>query len=253
VIRIIIGPHDIALVAAVSLQATALSQAPEARWKAAILSLPVPFTMAALAVGRPVGATNVLALVLLFLFAQTVRVLHQQWRTPIVLSIALAAAGYILLGAALARLIPDTDLAFWTACAGVILLGAALLRTLPHRNEPAYRSPVTLLIKLPVIVAVILVLVTLKSVLQGFMTLFPMMGVVAAYEARHSLWTVGRQMPVVMITLAPMMAVCRISQGRVGLGPGLLLGWLAFLVVFLPLMRFDWKKADYRAAPSVTV
>lgn len=243
------GPYDLALVAAVSAQATALATVREARWKAAILSLPIPFTMATLAVGKPVGAAHVLGLPMLFCYAQGVRILHVEWRVPIVAAIALSAGGYVALGALLASVVPATGVAFWTSAVATFVAGLWLLRRMPARHEPGYRSPLPLWIKVPVIVLVILLLVALKNTLQGFMTLFPMMGVVGAYEARHSLRTICRQMPVLMIALAPMMVACRLIQPYVALPVALALGWVVFLGVFLPFTRSDWA-AQPGSAPS---
>ena len=91
--------------------------------------------------------------------------------------------------------------------------------------------------KLPSVAAVVLFLILVKNSLRGFMPFFPMVGVVAAYEARKRLWTLSRQTPVIMMTAIPLMAVSRLAQPRIGLGPSLLLGWLAFGLALAPLTR----------------
>ena len=100
-----------------------------------------PFTVAALAVGRPIYAINVLGLVLLLVFTHVVRLAHSQR-------------------------------------------------------------------KMPVIAVIVLEIMLLKHRLQGLLTLFSMVGVFASYEARHSLWTMSRQIAVVMLTLTPMTIAC---------------------------------------------
>lgn len=242
-----LGRWDLVLVAGVSLQATALAYLYHPRWKALVLTLPVPFTCATLAVGRPVDATNLLGLPLLFLYAHGVRWLHYTVRVPIVPAIAVSALGYVAAGWALAPHVPASGAAFWMTGAGTLAAGAILLRMSPPRAEPGHRSPLPLWIKLPVIVAVVGCLVVLKQGLQGFTTLFPMVGVVAAYEARHSLWTVCRQMPVVMLTLTPLMMTVRLAQGRLGLGLALLLGWAVFLAAVAPFARDTWRAASASA------
>ncbi len=237
-----IGPWDVLLVLLVSTQATILAYLKPPKWKAFVFSLPIPFTFSTLAVGRPVGASNVLGLVVLFCYAQGVRLLYQRAHVPIVLAILLAALGYCAAGALMAPIVPGTDLAFWLAVAGVFALGAALYLALPRRNEPEYRSPLPVWVKLPIIAAVILILVTIKNTLQGFMTLFPFVGVIAAYEARHSLWTIGRQIPAMMMLLTPLMVVSHVAQPRVGLGPSLALGWLVFLALFLTFTKVTWAR-----------
>ena len=64
-----------------------------------------------------------------------------------------------------------------------------------------------------------------------------MVGVFAAYEARSSLWTISRQIPVVMLTMTPMMMVCRLTQNSIGLGYSLALGWIVFLIVLVHMIR----------------
>ena len=239
-----IGAWDLALVVAVSAQATVLAYLYDPQWKAVMVTLPIPFTVASLAVGDPVDATHVLALLILLVYAQAVRVLHHRARLPIIAAIAVAASGYCLAGWGIASIVPPTDLCFWITASCVMLVGTVTLCLLPYRHERGHRTPLPIWLKLPIIVCVVLVVVIIKEALRGFMALFPMVGVVAAYEARHSLWTIGRQIPVVMLTIAPMIAVCRLTQYRVGLGGGLALGWIAFFVMFVPITVFLWSKVD---------
>ena len=93
-----IGLWDVALALAVTVQATVLVYKYHRRWKAFILMLPIPFTIATMAVGRPVDATHVLGLVLLLLFMHAVRVLHYNLRLLILPSVLLAAGGYCVIG-----------------------------------------------------------------------------------------------------------------------------------------------------------
>ena len=231
---------DVLLVLVVSVMATSVAYVRHPRAKAVILNLPIPFTLANLALGRPVGPTHVLGLWVLLLFTHGVRWLHVFGRVPIVLAIALAAAGYCLLGGLLAAVVPDTDTLFWTIALLTLALGAVLHAVLPHRQEPGHRSPMPI----PAVAVVISFILAIRNLLQGFMTLFPMVGVVAAYEARHSLWTITRQIPVLMITLVPMHVTVRLTQDRFGLGGGLALGWVVFLVLLIPVSRRLWREAE---------
>ena len=167
---------------------------------------------------------------------------------PIVLAIVLSAAGYCLVGGLLAAVVPDNGTVFWSIAVLTFGLGVGLHLVLPHRQEPGHRSPLPVPVKFVVIVLVISFIVAIKGWLQGFMTLFPMVGVVAAYEARHSLWTITRQIPVLMITLVPLHATVRLLQGRLGLGPALACGWVVFLAVLVPLGRRMWRTAAAQEA-----
>jgi hypothetical protein len=83
----------------------------------------------------------------------------------------------------------------------------------------------------------VLILIVMKRFLQGFMTMFPMVGVVASYESRTSLGLVCRAMPDFMLAMIPMMAVVRLVQPHMGLGPALGVGWLVFIPMLALLIR----------------
>jgi hypothetical protein len=239
-VHVYLGVWDLALVAVASVQATVLAYLAEPRWKALLTTLPFPFTVAVLAVGRPVGASNVSGLVLLLLYFQEVRWLYHRWSMPIVLAIILSALTYCVLGTLLVPILPNGEVAFWVISALVWFTGVALLLIMPFRPEPEHRSPLPVYVKLPVVVGVVLFLVTVKGILQGFITVFPMVSIVAAYEARHSLWTLGRQLPVLFIAMVPMVAAIRLAQGSFGFGPALLIGWAVFLSLYVPL---SWARS----------
>lgn len=237
-------PWDLILIVVVSLHATVMAYVYDPKWKAFTLTLPIPFTVACLAVGRPVDATNVLGLILLLLFTHVVRLLHCDLHVPIVPSIVVAALGYCFVGSWLTHLPLHSDAAFWMGSAGTLILSSVMLGLVPHREEPGHRTPLPAWIKLPLIVAVIVFLVVLKESLHGFMTTFPMVGVIAAYETRRSLWTTCRQIPVLMFTMTLMMIVCRLTQQRMGLGVSLLLAWAVLLLTLIPLTRYLWTNGQ---------
>lgn len=232
----------------VTIQATVLSYVHAPKWKAFVWSLPVPFTLASLALGRPIDATNVMGLNVLLIYTHGVRLLYTRFRIPIVVAIVLCAICYCVIGWRLARILPSTDLAFWLTSAATYLFAIILYLTTPHREEPGHRSPLPVYIKLPLVGCVILSLIIVKNYLQGFMTLFPMVGVIAAYEARKSLWTISRQVPVLMIAMIPFMATCRLLQSRLGLAPSLLFGWIVFGAALALLTRHMWSEIEKELA-----
>ena len=228
-----LGRWDLLLAVVVCAQATILAYLYEPKWKAFVYALPLPFTFAALAVGRRIDATNVLGLVLLIGFTQGVRVLREKLRLPIVAAIALATAGYSVAGWLLAEALPADGRTFWWCCLGALALAVVMLKRYGPRSEQGHASALPVWVKVPLTALLILSLMTLKSLLQGFATMFPMVGVFAAYEARHSLWTLGRQVPVLMLKVVPMMAASRLSQPSCGLGGSLAVGWAVFLLLTL--------------------
>jgi len=242
------GPWDIILVAGVSIHATVMAYLYHPKWKTLIYSLPVPFTLASLSLGADIGVMNMTGLFLLLLYVHSVRVLHKKLHVPIVLSIAVSVLVYCGLALALVRILPNTEVAFWVAAWVTWAVAWTLFFTLPHREEPGHRTPLPVWVKLPIIVCVIVWLLAAKSTLQGFMTMFPMVGVVGAYETRHSLWALTRQVPTIMVCVVPMMVVCRLMQHTIGLGLALLLGWVALLALLIPLTRWTW--ARWPAVPA---
>lgn len=233
--------EDILLVVAVSAQATLLAYLHHPMWKALVYTLPLPFTFAALALGQPIDATNVLGMVLMLGYMHAVRLLHSRMRVPIFLAITTSAISYCLIGWFAAGYVPGSDLAFWLSCAGTLVLASILLKIQRARKEPGHRSPLPVWLKVPMIASVIVILVLIKKDLQGFMTMFPMVGVIAAYEARHSLYTICRQIPVMMFAMVAMMMVCRLFQDGLGLAGSLAIGWLAYLGVLIPITRSRWS------------
>ena len=98
---------------------------------------------------------------------------------------------------------------------------------------------------MPVIAVVVLFLILLRNNLQGFATVFPMVGVIAAYEARYSLWTMGRQIPVIMVSLGALIATVYVLQGQWGLPPALLAGWVVFILVFGFITIRMWSRTPH--------
>lgn len=242
---------DVVLIAVVSAQSTLLAYVHRPKWKALLLNLPLPFTFATLSVGRPIDITNVAGFLLLLLYAHGVRILNWRFKTPIVLAIAISALGYCILGTALAEVLPKTDTIFWLFCALVITAAIFFHWKLPPRDEPGHRSGLPVGIKFVSIVFVIIGLIVIKNRLQGFMTMFPMVTLFACYEGRHCLWTICRQVPVIMLTMLSMVIVMRLAQPYIGYAWALLPGWSVFLMLLIPMIKRQRKSDCYHKHVSV--
>ncbi|MBM7568357.1 hypothetical protein [Paenibacillus sacheonensis] len=242
------NPWDVLLIAVVSAQALAASYLFHPKWKALVFGLPFPFTFAYLAVGQQVNILNILSLALMFLFMQAVRGLHVGWRVPIIAAVAASAAGYCLCGYLMAQAVPIRGELFWIGAAAAFLLALALLRWMPPREEPGERTALPPWVKVPLTVCLVTLLVLGKQELQGFITFFPFVGVFVAYEARRSLWTMGRQNAVVMVTVLPMLAVMRLVFPSLGAGGAVLAGWCAFMPSLLLVTRM---RRQGRIAPDM--
>ena len=231
------GFWDILLLVAVSLQATAIAYLSAPKWKALLITIPLPFSIAFMAVRRPVDATNVLGLVLLLIFTYGVRFLHMNLKIHVIPAIVASALTYCLCGWALAGILPANEWIFWVVCAAVMVLAIFLMAAQTHGREKNHRSYLPIWLKLPIILGVVFCLLLAKKQLVGFMTVFPMVGVVAAYEGRYCLGTLSRQIPIVMCSLTPMMIFIKLAQGSLGIEMSLALSWIVFGVVLIPLTR----------------
>ncbi|HNQ34771.1 MAG TPA: hypothetical protein PKN80_01760 [bacterium] len=235
----ILSADDWRLVVVVTFQATLLAYLPAPRAKALLLSLPIPFTLATLALGRPVDATNALGLILLLAYTHAVRLLYCKVRLPILAAISLAAAGYAAAACLVSPLVPAGPAAFWISLTAAWLLSLAIYLSMPPRDEPEHRTSLPVWLKMPAVAAVIFCLAVIKYQLRGFLTVFPMVGLVAAYESRYSLWTLARQISLFLLASAPMLAVVRLAEPVAGLEFALAAGWLVFLPILTCLRRFD--------------
>jgi len=231
------GFWDFVLLTAVSIQATALTYAPNPRIKAIIQTLPIPFTLASLAVGRPIEVTHVMGLFALLLYTSSVRFLHDELRWPIILSIIVSVGVYLCAGWAGEEFVPKTSVSFWCAAAFNLLLGGRLHFRREHFADAHYSSPLPVWVKVPIIMSVILGLLTMKKFLGGFVTTFPMVGVIAAYETRQSLRTTWQSIPLTMVLVTPVMMTCRLAGQSLGLGGSLMMGWGVFLLFGWPILK----------------
>jgi len=201
-----------------------------------------------MAVGKPVDATNVVGLVFLYVYMWSVRVLCYTLRLPILLAITIAACLYCGASGVSLPLIPTTDRSFWISAVVVLAFAAAVTYGQSARIEQGHRSPLPLWLKVPIIVGVVCLLVLIKHRLQGFITTFPMVALVGAYEARKSLHTMTHHIPFIMIMILSLMTISKLTQEAVGLGPSLLLGWVALVAeaVFL-FQRTRRQPEDHRS------
>ena len=230
-------PWDVLLVGVVTAQSLLVAYCESPKWKGLFLSVPVPFTVIALSVGRPIDASNIVALFVLLTYTQAVRLLHERVGVPIVVAIAISLTLYVVIGWASSDVVPSTDMTFGLACAITVPAGLVLHRLFAATTESSYRTTLPIALKLPVIFAVVGFLISIKHGLAGFAPMFPLVSVVGAYETRHSLWTLARTVPVLMVALPPMLIVTRLTQSSVGLGWGLALGWIAYLPLLYWIRR----------------
>lgn len=238
------GVYDVLLAVLVSAQVAAVAYLYQPKWKALAFSFPIPFTFGTLALGQPLDATNVVGLMLVLAFMHAVRVLYQRLAVPIATAIATCALGYSLIGFGLAKILPSSNPTFYLACGCAIAVATVMVRLPRHADEPGHRTSLPILIKLPIILVVVFVLIVVKHHLRGFMASFPVVGVLAAYEARHSLQTMCRQLAIMFFCMIPLMIVSRLLEPRIGLGASLAVGWIPCLAILAVLWRSLWNNGS---------
>ncbi|MDD5597492.1 MAG: hypothetical protein PHV82_06080 [Victivallaceae bacterium] len=227
---------DISLIIAVSAMGAILAFLKKPEHKALIWNFPVPFTLACLALGKPINETHVLGLVLLTVYTFAVYCLHVFYRMNIVLSIVISVILYCVL-AGIVKQCPQNNYLFWSLCFLLAVFAAMLLALIPDKPEPESRTQLPVLIKLPMLVGIATFMVVLKTSFEGAITTFPMVGVIAGYEARKCLWTVCRQVPVMILSLLSMIITCRIMAPCCGEKIALLIAWGVFLTELPLLLR----------------
>lgn len=220
---------DVSLVLVVTTMGAAIAYLQNPEQKATVLMLPVPFTLTTLSVGKPIDCINVLAIGGVFGYTILVWLLHERLRVPIIAAIAVAVMGYCLLGTLLVQFGPSGCIAFWVAIAGTVVTGAVMLATLPNREGRQHRTPLPVWVKAPALAAVASGLIEIKHVIGGFATMFPLVGIMASYESRHSLWTIVRRMAWVLLLKPSMLAVIWLLQPHVGLTAAIFLSWPVYL------------------------
>ncbi len=237
---------DILLIAGVSILVTIVAFIHSPRVKALVYSIPVPFTPANLSLGSAVGASRAAGLLNLLLFLNLARRLHKGFRINIVVKIAVATAVYIGIGMALIRMIPDTSVSFWICSILMFAVAASVTAAMPALDEPAHRSELPVHIKFAAVAGVVTLIVVLKNLLGGFMTTFPLAGVVTVYEARKSLWTLSRHATLLVFAVGSMIVTMRLVQQYAGLSVplSLLPGWGAWLLVMVPATMVRWRRED---------
>ena len=136
------------LIIVVTAQSLALAYTEAPRWKRLFLTLPFPFTLVVLSVGRPIDASSFASIFVLFLYTQVCRILHTRLGVPIVPSILLGITVYVAIGWVMAGLFPSGDLAFWIACAVIAAFWSwtatptvLLSQTRPRGSKSSCRRP----------------------------------------------------------------------------------------------------------------
>ncbi len=237
---------DWGLLIVVAAMSTAIAWIRHPAWKAFVLALPFPFTLATLSLGGEVTASHFAGLVGLLGYMHGVRLLIRRAGWPAAPAIGICALAYSGMATLINSWIPQTAAAFWMAGFGAAGVGLGVFLRFPAPSEPGHRTSLPFWIKVPIIVVVILFLVVLKKRLGGFMATFPMVSVLGVYESRHSLSTTCRQTAWLVFGMAVMIAAIHLVQrvwtpsGSGAIGISFLAGWVVYLGLLAAATRGRW-------------
>lgn len=236
---------DWLLIVVVALFGTISSFVKDPQIKAVYATVPVPFSLAWLAVGLPVNVNNAAGVLLVLVYVHVVRVAYQMG-IPIIFAIAIGIAFYVSGGVLMVKTLPQSEWLFVFLLIFAFVLGVVLLKTQKMHLGSQYRTNLNPIVKFASLFSVVFVLALIKKSLLGFTPFFPMMNSITSYEARHSLWVQCRQIPVFMVAVPWMLASMRYLELYVTSNRFMVLsvGVLLYMIVFLPTNKWLRKQVD---------
>ena len=243
-------PYDWLLIFMVTALGTASAYMKDPQLKAVAATIPIPCGFAYIAVGLPMGTANAISAVLCLAYVHVVRICHYKIKIPIVLSIIIGLALFVVIGTTLQPIIPDNEPVFYAVCLFDFLLGILLFQKQSYKSGVPYKTPLPVYIKAPAIAFVVSGLMIIKRLMGGFCTSFPMMNSIVSYESRYSLGDQCRQLPLFLIAGPIMFIEMRILETRLGLNHWIVLlcGYILFAFIYWPLnkqLKLRNAKADH--------
>lgn len=219
--------------------------------KAVTATIPIPFGFAYIAVGAPIGAANAISGFMCMLYANIVRLLHYKAKVPIVPSIIIGLAWFVVTGTFLMPRIPDGEAFFIGVCAFDFTVGLIMFQKQKYSSGVKYKTPLPIYIKAPAIACVVSGLMFIKRFMGGFCTSFPMMNSIVSYESRFSLADQCRQLPLFLIAGPFMFLEMHFIETRLGWNHWLVLlaGYILFSFIYVPLNN-ELKRRNARSNNS---
>ena len=242
-------PYDWLLIFMVTALGTASAYMKDPQLKAVAATIPIPCGFAYIAVGLPMGTANAISALLCLMYVHVVRIGHNRLHIPIVPSIIIGLAIFVVIGTTLQPIVPDNEPVFFAVCLFDFLLGVLIYFKQPYKSGVPYKTPLPVYIKAPAIALVVSGLMVIKRLMGGFCTSFPMMNSIVSYESRYSLGDQCRQLPLFLIAGPFMFVEMRLLETRLGLNHWIVLlcGYILFAFIYWPLnkkLKLRNAKAD---------
>lgn len=243
--------YDWLLVFMVTALGTLSAYLKDPQLKAVTATIPIPFGFAYIAVGAPIGAANAISGFMCMLYANIVRLLHYKAKVPIVPSIIIGLAWFVVTGTFLMPRIPDGEAFFIGVCVFDFTVGLIMFQKQKYSSGVKYKTPLPIYIKAPAIACVVSGLMFIKRFMGGFCTSFPMMNSIVSYESRFSLADQCRQLPLFLIAGPFMFLEMHFIETRLGWNHWLVLlaGYILFSFIYVPLNN-ELKRRNARSNNS---
>jgi hypothetical protein len=240
------GLADLALIGSVTFLAVGTAYLPSPRAKSICFSIPLPFSFSILSTGQAVDATNVIGFLATWSFVWIAWALYKKRAWHILAAELVALLFFCTVSTVVPFYIPRRgpveSLSFWVSWCVMLPISLTMMAWLPPRQESHHKSPLPVPLKTLLIFIIVFSVVLAKSHIRGFMTAFPYVTCFAVYEGRHSLYTLARRMPSFILSLLPVLLLCRYLPAHIGFFGALAVSWACFIPLFLFMDRFYTRR-----------
>ncbi len=224
---------------AIGLVIFGMAKVPSLKAKALLYVLPIPISIGLIATHGVVSASNLIGLMLIWVFMVTTRFLHDKLRVAIIPSDVIAAVLYIVLGyfAITILVIP-----FWVALSIFVVLWSGIVLVFhqtvtPERSfSPSALPPAT---KGLIATAVSYAIYSVQHLLAGIVVTFPYNGIFAVIETQHHLKHFIRAVVRNTAAIAALFTSMYYLQDVLSLALNLAVGWIAFAIVLAGVQKIS--------------
>lgn len=224
---------------AIGIVIAAMASVHNVRTKALLYVMPIPISIGLIATHGVVTASNLLGLLLIWVFLFVCWQLSDKHHVHIIFADVVAALLYIFLGYWLVRWI-DWPFHYVIILFVVFWVAAILwLRSHPSSEKPHQPSPIPPIVKGTAAGLISFAIFGLKHLLAGIVVTFPYNGVFAVIEARHQLEIFIRAVIRNTIAIAALFITMYYVGPHVIEVLSFVLGWAAFGVTLWAVQRIS--------------
>jgi hypothetical protein len=200
--------------------------------KAIVYGLPIPITLATIALQRGVDTTHIIGLFLLTGFLWLVYKLNQM-KIGIYTSNILASIAYVVLGYFFINFIDTNGTTFGILCASYFILWLIFVLRVDfskQKSNISKRKKVSVFVKGPTVFVVANFLLFMKNLLGGIITTFPFSGVFTVVEMRDDLEVLSKEFTKNSVAILAFFIVLYFTYEHIGIYYSVLVGWLIYFL-----------------------